>query len=144
MACIFHEKEINYNTELSWIGIFLMFTWCYMQAKMKAEQFKFLSSISSTADDGRKSTPDVTNTDAEQNSEESVQDVCSLCHDPKSKTPVSYLILLQVSHDFVCLLSSELINQPFLKVFSITELLLLHNLVLFFPFLFFPLCEKEI
>ncbi|KAJ4704674.1 E3 ubiquitin-protein ligase PRT6-like [Melia azedarach] len=66
-------------------------------AKMKAEQFKFLSSISSTADDGRKSTPDVTNTDAEQNSEESVQDVCSLCHDPKSKTPVSYLILLQKS-----------------------------------------------
>lgn len=65
--------------------------------KMKAEQFKFLSSISSTIEDAPKSAPEVTNYDAEHGSEESVQDVCALCHDPNSRTPVSYLILLQKS-----------------------------------------------
>ncbi|XP_031252609.1 E3 ubiquitin-protein ligase PRT6 [Pistacia vera] len=65
--------------------------------KMKAEQFKFLSSISSDADDDSKSKPEVSNSDLDHDSEESVQDVCSLCHDPNSTTPVSYLILLQKS-----------------------------------------------
>ncbi|KAH9735929.1 E3 ubiquitin-protein ligase PRT6 [Citrus sinensis] len=65
--------------------------------KMKAEQFKFLSSISSNIEDAPKSAPEVTNYDAEHVSEESVQDVCALCHDPNSRTPVSYLILLQKS-----------------------------------------------
>lgn len=63
---------------------------------MKAEQSKFLSSISSTAEDGLTSSPDVSNSDDELDSEESVQHVCSLCHDPNSKAPVTFLILLQV------------------------------------------------
>ncbi|KAL5740599.1 hypothetical protein ACOSQ2_029779 [Xanthoceras sorbifolium] len=66
-------------------------------AKMKAEQSKFLSSISSTADDGLTSSPDASNSDDEHKTEESVQDVCSLCHNPNSRTPVSFLILLQKS-----------------------------------------------
>ncbi|KAK1563726.1 hypothetical protein Q3G72_031804 [Acer saccharum] len=65
--------------------------------KMKADQSKFLSSISSTADDGLTSSPDASNSDDEHDSEESVQDVCSLCHDTNSRTPVSFLILLQKS-----------------------------------------------
>lgn len=79
---------------------------------MKAEQFKFLSSISSNIEDAPKSAPEVTNYDAEHVSEESVQDVCALCHDPNSRTPVSYLILLQVSNYFVHLPSYELVNGP--------------------------------
>lgn len=80
---------------------------------MKAEQFKFLSSISSNADDDSKSKPEVSKSDLDHDSEESVQDVCSLCHDPNSTTPVSYLILLQVSSTlYVCCQLGSSIN-PF-------------------------------
>ncbi|KAF2288678.1 hypothetical protein GH714_010354 [Hevea brasiliensis] len=66
-------------------------------AKMKAEQSKFLSSINNTVDDDSKSGLDESNKDKEQGLEESAQDVCSLCHDPNSKNPMSFLILLQKS-----------------------------------------------
>ncbi|XP_021666757.2 E3 ubiquitin-protein ligase PRT6 isoform X2 [Hevea brasiliensis] len=68
-----------------------------MLAKMKAEQSKFLSSINSAVDDDSKCGLDETNRDKEQDLEEFAQDVCSLCHDPNSKNPVSFVILLQKS-----------------------------------------------
>ncbi|XVF08093.1 hypothetical protein REPUB_Repub06bG0196400 [Reevesia pubescens] len=66
-------------------------------AKMKAEQSKFLSSITSTADDDLKSEAEMSNSDTEHEPEGAVQQSCSLCHDPTSKNPVSFLILLQKS-----------------------------------------------
>ncbi|XP_065854552.1 E3 ubiquitin-protein ligase PRT6 [Euphorbia lathyris] len=65
--------------------------------KMKADQSKFLSSLNSADDDDSKSGVDESNTNNEQDIGESAEDVCSLCHDPKSKNPVSFLILLQKS-----------------------------------------------
>ncbi|PON76120.1 TFIIE transcription factor [Trema orientale] len=65
--------------------------------KMRAEQAKFLASIDSSADDGSKSDQEASNMDVENEPEESAQILCSLCHDPNSKSPVSYLILLQKS-----------------------------------------------
>ncbi|XP_022745332.1 E3 ubiquitin-protein ligase PRT6-like isoform X2 [Durio zibethinus] len=66
-------------------------------AKMKAEQSKFLSSINSNADDDSKSEVEMSNSDTEHEIYGAVQDSCSLCHDPTSKSPVSFLILLQNS-----------------------------------------------
>ncbi|KAJ6331665.1 hypothetical protein OIU76_010117 [Salix suchowensis] len=65
-------------------------------AKMKAEQSKFLSSMNSATDDVSNSGAEV-DSDGAQNLEGSMQDVCSLCHDPNSKNPVSFLVLLQKS-----------------------------------------------
>ncbi|XP_057971426.1 E3 ubiquitin-protein ligase PRT6 [Malania oleifera] len=68
--------------------------------KMKAEQSKFLESIKSSSDDGLNCpVPDqkVCESDDGNDSEESVQDVCSLCRDPNSRSSVSYLILLEKS-----------------------------------------------
>ena len=72
-----------------------------MQAKMKAEQSKFLSSMNSATDDVSNTGAEGIDSDGTQNLEESTQDVCSLCHDPNSKNPVSFLVLLQVSYCFV-------------------------------------------
>ncbi|XVE61882.1 hypothetical protein DITRI_Ditri06bG0074600 [Diplodiscus trichospermus] len=66
-------------------------------AKMKAEQSKFLSSINSDADDDSKSETQMSNSDAEHETQGPVLESCSLCHDPTSKNPVSFLILLQKS-----------------------------------------------
>ncbi|KAA8518905.1 hypothetical protein F0562_016321 [Nyssa sinensis] len=68
--------------------------------KMRAQQSKFLASINSTADDGldgSKFGQEGCSSDVALDSMESTQDVCSLCHDPSSKIPVSFLILLQKS-----------------------------------------------
>lgn len=70
---------------------------------MRAEQSKFLLSINSASDHDSKSGLDESNKDRED-LEESAQDICSLCHDPNSKSPVSFLILLQVSKSFVYIL----------------------------------------
>ncbi|XP_021886840.1 E3 ubiquitin-protein ligase PRT6 [Carica papaya] len=66
--------------------------------KMKAEQSKFLCSIGSSIDDSSESGLEASNTEM-QSSEDTitVQEVCSLCHDPNSKDPVSFLILLHKS-----------------------------------------------
>ncbi|KAJ4842672.1 hypothetical protein Tsubulata_014891 [Turnera subulata] len=64
-----------------------------IMAKMKAEQSKFLSSVNSTADDNLEDSE----SENMQDMVDSAQDVCSLCHDPNSKVPVSFLILLQKS-----------------------------------------------
>ncbi|TYH54627.1 hypothetical protein ES332_D09G182200v1 [Gossypium tomentosum] len=66
-------------------------------AKMKAEQSKFLSSITSAADDDSKSDSEMYNSDAEHETEGDVQQSCSLCHDTTSKSPLFFLILLQKS-----------------------------------------------
>ncbi|KAF3666380.1 hypothetical protein FXO38_09093 [Capsicum annuum] len=66
--------------------------------KMRAQQSEFLKSIDSSAEAGagdsnlgkERSDPDV-----RCNYEEATQVICSLCHDPNSKSPLSYLILLQ-------------------------------------------------
>ncbi|GMI71307.1 proteolysis 6, Greening after Extended Darkness 1 [Hibiscus trionum] len=68
-----------------------------MLAKMKAAQSKFLSSITSVAAADSKSDSEMSNPDAEHETEGSVQQSCSLCHDTASKSPVSFLILLQKS-----------------------------------------------
>nr|XP_011466560.1 PREDICTED: E3 ubiquitin-protein ligase PRT6 [Fragaria vesca subsp. vesca] len=65
--------------------------------KMRAEQSKFLSSIDSSVDDGSEAEPKDVDSDVEDNSEEPAQVVCSLCHDPNSKSPISFLVLLQKS-----------------------------------------------
>ncbi|KAH7866689.1 hypothetical protein Vadar_023643 [Vaccinium darrowii] len=68
--------------------------------KMRAQQSKFLASINSTANDGldgSKSGETACPSDIRIGPGESTQDVCSLCHDPSSKNPLSFLILLQKS-----------------------------------------------
>ncbi|CAL1379064.1 unnamed protein product [Linum trigynum] len=68
-----------------------------IMAKMKAEQSKFLSSINSTILDDSKSESEESNSDGEHYFKDLAQDVCSLCHDPDSKDPLSFLVLLQKS-----------------------------------------------
>ncbi|CAH8318880.1 unnamed protein product [Eruca vesicaria subsp. sativa] len=67
-------------------------------AKMKAEQTKFLSTLSSSMDDDDpRSETETSDYVMEHDSEIAVREVCSLCHDPDSKDPVSFLIFLQKS-----------------------------------------------
>lgn len=68
---------------------------------MRAEQSKFLAIMDSTVDEGSKSGQGVSSSDAGDDSEETAEVVCSLCHDPDSKDPMSFLILLQVSNHLV-------------------------------------------
>lgn len=67
-------------------------------AKMKAEQSKFLATLKSTSDTGS----DDSSFGKEENVSNSTQQaeethICCLCHDPSSKSPLSFLILLQKS-----------------------------------------------
>lgn len=62
---------------------------------MRSQQTKFLASVDPTVDDGSQLDHEG-DLDSEHDSEESKQVVCSLCHDPNSRHPISYLILLQV------------------------------------------------
>ena len=65
---------------------------------MKAEQSKFLSTLSSSMDDDDlRSETETSDSVVEQDSEIAIREVCSFCHDPDSKDPVSFLIFLQVS-----------------------------------------------
>ncbi|KAG8374331.1 hypothetical protein BUALT_Bualt11G0120600 [Buddleja alternifolia] len=68
--------------------------------KMKAQQSKFLESFNSDGDDGiddTKSEEEVCYPEVSDDAQESAPTICSLCHDPKSKSPVSFLVLLQKS-----------------------------------------------
>ncbi|XP_074362573.1 E3 ubiquitin-protein ligase PRT6 isoform X3 [Apium graveolens] len=68
--------------------------------KMRAQQSKFMASVKSSADeclDANKAVPEVSSSDAGPEPEDSEQIICSLCHDTKSKSPLSFLILLQKS-----------------------------------------------
>lgn len=62
---------------------------------MRAEQSKFLASIST--DEGLSSAEEATRSAAVSENRESVQDVCSLCHDSNPENPLSFLIFLQVT-----------------------------------------------
>ncbi|KAL2481549.1 E3 ubiquitin-protein ligase PRT6 [Abeliophyllum distichum] len=67
--------------------------------KMRAQQSKFLASINSSSDDemdGSRSGQLLCDSDV-SNSQESAQVICSLCHDPNSRSPISFLVLLQKS-----------------------------------------------
>ncbi|KAG2284685.1 hypothetical protein Bca52824_055905 [Brassica carinata] len=67
-------------------------------SKMKAEQSKFLSTLSSSMDDDDlRSETETSDSVVEQDSEIAIREVCSFCHDPDSKDPVSFLIFLQKS-----------------------------------------------
>ncbi|GFY82610.1 proteolysis 6 [Actinidia rufa] len=68
--------------------------------KMRAQQSKFLASINSSTDDGLDGSnggEEACPSDFRMDSGESTQDNCSLCHDPNSKNPLSFLVLLQKS-----------------------------------------------
>ncbi|CAH8269786.1 unnamed protein product [Arabidopsis lyrata] len=69
-----------------------------IMAKMKAEQSKFLSTLSSSMDDDDpRSETERSDSVMEHDSEIAVHEVCSLCQDPESKDSVSFLIFLQKS-----------------------------------------------
>lgn len=75
----------------------LLFLFVISQEKMRAEQSKFIASLSSSgyaANDNSISAPEKSN--AEIITEQPVP-LCSLCRDSDSKSPLCYLILLQVS-----------------------------------------------
>ncbi|XP_059305584.1 E3 ubiquitin-protein ligase PRT6 isoform X1 [Lycium ferocissimum] len=68
--------------------------------KMRAQQSKFLKSVDSSAEagpDDSKLGKERSDSDGRRNYEEDTQVICSLCHDQNSKSPLSYLILLQKS-----------------------------------------------
>ncbi|XP_042000562.1 E3 ubiquitin-protein ligase PRT6-like isoform X2 [Salvia splendens] len=68
--------------------------------KMRAQQSKFLESFNSSKDDEMEDAnpeQEVCDSEVSNDTQESAQVTCSLCHDPKSKNPVSYLVLLQKS-----------------------------------------------
>jgi len=67
-----------------------------LQARMRAEQSKFLASIST--DEGLSSAEEASHSAAVNETRESVQDVCSLCHDSNPENPLSFLIFLQVAN----------------------------------------------
>ncbi|KAL1822614.1 hypothetical protein ACET3Z_009392 [Daucus carota] len=68
--------------------------------KMRAQQSKFMASVKSSTDEGldaSKVVQEVSSSDGGPELEDAEQVICSLCHDPKSKSPLSFLILLQKS-----------------------------------------------
>ncbi|KAL9150429.1 hypothetical protein ABFS82_12G167600 [Erythranthe guttata] len=71
--------------------------------KMRAQQSKFLESFHFDGDDemdemdDTKSEQEASDSDISDDTQESAQAVCSLCHDAKSRSPVSFLVLLQKS-----------------------------------------------
>ncbi|KAL3622661.1 hypothetical protein CASFOL_033478 [Castilleja foliolosa] len=67
---------------------------------MRAQQFKFLESFNLSQDDvmeDAKTEHEAIESEVSDDTQESAQVTCSLCHDPKSKSPVSFLVLLQKS-----------------------------------------------
>ncbi|XP_027071493.2 E3 ubiquitin-protein ligase PRT6 isoform X1 [Coffea arabica] len=68
--------------------------------KMRAQQSKFLESIDTTIDNGAEDSEcqkELCNSDVEFGSKDTEEVVCSLCHDLNSKSPLSFLVLLQKS-----------------------------------------------
>lgn len=69
---------------------------------MKAAQYKFMANFNSTENDSlvdSKSEQEINVPNDGYVSEESAP-VCSFCRDPDSKSPVSFLILLQVRYNW--------------------------------------------
>lgn len=74
---------------------------------MRAQQSKFMASVKSSTDEGldaSKVVQEVSSSDGGPELEDAEQVICSLCHDPKSKSPLSFLILLQVGYFLAVLL----------------------------------------
>ncbi|KAL6496213.1 hypothetical protein OROGR_029471 [Orobanche gracilis] len=71
----------------------------FTQEKMRAQQSKFLESLNLSQDDEMENAKSEQACDSEVSygTQESVQIICSLCHDPKSTSPISFLVLLQKS-----------------------------------------------
>ncbi|KAL8504680.1 hypothetical protein ACS0TY_016023 [Phlomoides rotata] len=68
--------------------------------KMRAQQSKFLESFNSSRDDemeDAESDQEMCDSEVCNDDQESAEAICSLCHDSKSKSPVSFLVLLQKS-----------------------------------------------
>ncbi|XP_076890085.1 E3 ubiquitin-protein ligase PRT6-like [Bidens hawaiensis] len=67
--------------------------------KMKAQQSKFMENMNSASEGGLNDTNEAEESisDAANNSDKHEQVICSLCHDASSKSPVSFLVLLQKS-----------------------------------------------
>ncbi|KAI3801291.1 hypothetical protein L1987_29395 [Smallanthus sonchifolius] len=67
--------------------------------KIKAQQSKFMENISLTAESGLNDSNDAEESisDVANDSDGHDQVICSLCHDTNSKSPVSFLVLLQKS-----------------------------------------------
>lgn len=68
--------------------------------KMRAQQSKFLESMDATKEEGANDADlgkKVLDSDLRDDSKDSERVICSLCHDHNSKSPVSYLVLLQKS-----------------------------------------------
>lgn len=85
-----------------------MYSMSNLQEKMRVQQSKFLASIDSKTDvaaDDSKHGKDLCDSDGRPRSEEATPVICSLCRDPNSRSPVSYLILLQVGGSIYVLLS---------------------------------------
>lgn len=82
--------------------------WCSLhlklvQEKMRAQQSKFLESFNSSKDDEMEDAnpeQEVCDSEVSNDTQESALVTCSLCRDSKSKNPVSYMVLLQVSECF--------------------------------------------
>lgn len=67
---------------------------------MRAQQSKFLETFNSSRDDemeDAESDQEVCDSEVSNDTQESAEVICSLCHDPTSKIPVSFLVLLQAS-----------------------------------------------
>lgn len=84
-----------------------------LQARMRAEQSKFLASIST--DEDLSSAEEATPSAAVNETRESVQDVCSLCRDSNPENPLSFLIFLQVT-SYIFLLFFRPTSSPVLKI----------------------------
>ncbi|XP_076955336.1 E3 ubiquitin-protein ligase PRT6-like isoform X2 [Bidens hawaiensis] len=67
--------------------------------KMKTQQSKFMENINLTEESGLNDSSDAeaSMSDVANDLDGSGQAICSLCHDANSKSPVSFLILLQIS-----------------------------------------------
>ncbi|CAL5367388.1 unnamed protein product [Camellia sinensis] len=86
-----------------WVKLHLSDMHVEGKEKMRAQQSKFLASINSITDDGLDGSEggeEACPSDIRSDTGEPTQDVCSLCHDPNSKGPLSFLILLQVVERF--------------------------------------------
>lgn len=71
---------------------------------MKAQQSKFMENINLTTESGLNDSnyAEESISDVANDLDGPEQVVCSLCHDASSKSPVSFLILLQVGYPISC------------------------------------------
>lgn len=74
---------------------------------MRAQQSKFLENFNSSKDDemdDTQSEQEACDPEVSNDNQESAKAICSLCHDATSRSPVSFLVLLQVTKALSCYL----------------------------------------